>query len=57
MLMAGMPAATPPPPPPCSQARKRSWFSDNGNEFDAGVSDVGGDDGGDAGDVDRLTSL
>ena len=57
MLMAGMPAATPPPPPPCSQARKRSWFSDNGNEFDAGVSDVGGDDGGDAGDVDKLTSL
>ena len=45
MLMAGIPAATPPPPPPCSYARKRSWFSDDGNVYDRGGG-VGVDEGG-----------
>ena len=50
MLIAGIPAATPPPPPPCSYARKRSWFSENGNVYNVGDGGGGdaidGDDGG-----------
>ena len=50
MLIAGIPAATPPPPPPCSYARKRSWFSENGNVYNIGDGGGGGGDVIDGGD-------